>query len=104
MKISDIKLRKIGKGKLLASGSFRHGDVKVNFTVIEGAKGAFVALPSREYTDKEGNKQRTSEVFIEGEENYKSLQSQVMEAYRNLSANNPTSTQQKLPESYTCPF
>lgn len=56
MHVTDVRVRKIakdGKMKAVASITFEHVFVVHDIKVIEGAKGLFIAMPSRRAADGE---------------------------------------------------
>lgn len=73
MEISDIQVRKTnGNGSTKGFGSFRYGELKVNFTLVSGKNGLFVSLPRHSY-EKNGEPKWISDVFVENKEFFKAI-------------------------------
>lgn len=72
--------------------------VTVKFNVVNGKNGLFVSLPSRQYTDKEGNKKYENQVLVK-EELYKELQTAILKEFEKLGEKSAA-----LPEGDGLPF
>ena len=78
---TDITIRPINKGTLLAGGQMVYnGVMEIDFTVIQGGKGKFVSLPRRSY-EKDGETKWANQVYITDEDLRKEMQETVMAAY-----------------------
>ena len=82
MQITDIRIRKSernGKIKAVASVSFDNEFVVHDIKVLEGAKGLFIAMPSRKTSDGE-YRDIAHPIKTELRD---SMQSAILEKYRN---------------------
>lgn len=81
-KFSEVKcFKKTGLGNLLANGTFLYdGVLKVNFALIKGKDGPFVALPQTTY-QKDGKTEYKKEVSLINAEVIKELNGLVMAIY-----------------------
>src|SRR5690606_19090555 len=78
--VVEVKFRRLTKGNLkaFASVKFNNGFVIDGMRIISGSKGTFVAWPSQEYTDKNGDKKYKAIVACEDEELFKSINKQIL--------------------------
>ena len=82
MQITDIRIRKSernGKIKAVASVTFDNEFVVHDIKVLEGAKGLFIAMPSRKISDGE-YRDIAHPIMTELRD---SMQSAILEKYRN---------------------
>ena len=88
--ISNVRIFPVNKGNVKANGSFTvNGVVSIRFALINGKNGLFVALPRREYTDKEGNQQWSDEAYFTSKQSADSV-TQVILAEFNKSQSTDT--------------
>jgi len=80
VKIEDVKVFPLKKKvkNLVANVQFKYGDMIVKANIIDGSKGLFVSMPSRSYTDKEGNKKYDSYHYFLSQESRDALTKEAL--------------------------
>ncbi|MEK6881926.1 MAG: hypothetical protein AABY22_20070 [Nanoarchaeota archaeon] len=71
-----------GNPKILARGLVNCGGLNVKVALFTGQNGPWVALPTREYNNKEGKRKFDKQVFPVDEETETELQTVVVSAYQ----------------------
>jgi len=100
MTIKDIKIKPMEKGNLKAFVSATINDITINDMKIVQAKELFVSMPSREYTDKEGNKKYSDIVWLNKEQQWE-VQKAIINEYQ---GSGQASDEVKEEEKETDPF
>ena len=104
-KFNDIKVFLKERKNMLGYGScVINGVVSVDFTIVNGSRGAFASLPSRSYKDENGDTKYRNVVRITDDNDYNAFQKAVIDEFKSQSGQGKAGETDQTPADDSIPF